>query len=404
MAAVEQLAPTAGTGPACLALGVSRAGWYRRQAPEPEPVQAPTSRREVLRALSDSEREGVLAQLHSVRFVDRSPREVWATLLDEGTYLCSVRTMYRLLSENEEVRERRSQASRTHYSRPELLATAPNQVWSWDITRLKGPVKWSYYHLYTIIDIFSRYVVGWMVAYRESATLAEKFIAYTIKKQGIAEGQLTIHADRGSSMTSRSVALLLADLGVEKTHSRPHVSNDNPYSESQFKTMKYQPDFPDRFGSIEEARSFCRLFFPWYNTEHHHGGLGLLTPETVHYGRAEQVITARQQVLRAAYEAYPERFVKRIPTPPALPQTVWINPPKEAAVLVEPSRDASPSIEKEERAAGGGAASARDLEPTGSHSPGEDRPSDGATAEAARCGRQAGQGIHPSCAAGWQQH
>jgi putative transposase len=404
MTAVEQLAPTAGTGPACVALGVCRASWYRRRTPKQEQPVAPVSRREVLRALSEGEREAVLAQLHSARFVDRSPAEVWASLLDEGTYLCSVRTMYRILSANEEVRERRNQSRQTHYARPELLATAPNQVWSWDFTRLKGPVKWSYYHLYTILDIFSRYVVGWMVAYRESATLAEKFIAYTIRKQAIVEGQLTIHADRGSSMTSRSVALLLSDLGVEKTHSRPHVSNDNPYSESQFKTMKYQPDFPERFGSIEEARSFCRLFFPWYNTQHHHGGLGLLTPETVHYGRAEQAITARQQILRAAYEAHPERFVRRAPTPPALPQAVWINPPRETAALAEPSRDASPPMEKEERAAGVRGGERPRPYALALHSPGADRPSDGATAKAARCGQQAGQGVHPDCAAGWQQH
>jgi len=285
--------------------------------PRPKPV----------RALSEPERQTVIDTLHEPQFVDKAPAEIWATLLDEGSYLCSIRTMYRILRDHQEVKERRNQAHRTHYSRPELLATAPNQVWSWDITRLKGPVKWSYFQLYTILDIFSRYVVGWMVAFRESAILAERLIDYTAQKQGIQVGQLTIHADRGSSMTSRSVALLLADLGINKTHSRPHVSNDNPFSESQFKTLKYHPAFPERFGTIQEARAFCRTFFPWYNTEHRHLGLGLLTPETVHYGRAEQVIARRQDILKLAYAAHPERFVHHPPTPPPLPEAVWINPP-----------------------------------------------------------------------------
>jgi putative transposase len=335
MNAVLELAPTTGTSPACRALCVSRAGFYRRNAPKPEQTRAPKPRKRPERALSLEERQAVLAALHGPRFVDRAPAEVWATLLDEGHYLCSIRTMYRILAQNQEVKERRKQARRTQYACPELLATAPNQVWTWDITRLKGEAKWTYYHLYTILDLYSRYVVGWLVAFRESAALAERLIGYTVKKQGIPQGQLTLHADRGSSMTSRSVALLLSDLGVDKTHSRPHVSNDNPFSESQFKTMKYQPEFPDRFGFIQEARNFCRVFFPWYNTEHHHSGLGLLTPETVHYGRAKQVIAARQNVLNRAYEAHPERFIHRPPTPPALPEAVWINPPREPASLAE---------------------------------------------------------------------
>ncbi len=328
MSAVQELAPTLGTAPACFAIGLPRATWYRRNpngrtrpklpsVPRPKPV----------RALSEPERQTVIDTLHEPQFVDKAPAEIWATLLDEGSYLCSIRTMYRILRDHQEVKERRNQAHRTHYSRPELLATAPNQVWSWDITRLKGPVKWSYFQLYTILDIFSRYVVGWMVAFRESAILAERLIDYTAQKQGIQVGQLTIHADRGSSMTSRSVALLLADLGINKTHSRPHVSNDNPFSESQFKTLKYHPAFPERFGTIQEARAFCRTFFPWYNTEHRHLGLGLLTPETVHYGRAEQVIARRQDILKLAYAAHPERFVHHPPTPPPLPEAVWINPP-----------------------------------------------------------------------------
>jgi putative transposase len=259
--------------------------------------------------------------------MDQTPREVYATLLDEGSYLCSVSTMYRLLAEQGEARERRNQLVHPAYTKPELLARAPNQVWSWDITKLLGPVKWSYFYLYVIMDIFSRYVVGWMVAARESAALAQRLIQETCAKQGIAPGKLTIHADRGSSMTSKPVALLLADLGITKTHSRPYNSNDNPYSEAQFKTLKYRPEFPERFSSIEEARALCQAFFPWYNTEHHHSGIGLLTPQTLHYGRAEPVIAARQAVLTAAYAAHPERFVNQPPRPPTVPTAAWINPP-----------------------------------------------------------------------------
>ena len=324
MNTVQELAPVTGAVQACMALGLARASFYRQNAPRPART---TKRSRPARALSFPERQTTLDTLHEERFQDKAPAQVWATLLDEGRYLCSIRTMYRLLDEHEEVRERRNQAHRTQFAKPELLATAPNQLWSWDITRLKGPVKWSYFHLYTILDVFSRYAVGWLLAHRESAVLAERLIDYTIKKQGIPKGQLTIHADRGSSMTSRTVALLMADLGITKTHSRPHVSNDNPFSESQFKTLKYHPTFPDRFGTLEEARAFCRTFFPWYNTEHRHLGLGLLTPETVHYGRDQEVIANRLHVLREAYAKHPERFVHRPPTPPALPQAVWINPP-----------------------------------------------------------------------------
>jgi putative transposase len=277
--------------------------------------------------LTEAERQAVLDVLHSERFADQSPVAVYATLLDEGTYQCSVRTMYRLLTECKEVRERRDQLRHPAYQKPELLATGPNQVWSWDITKLMGPTKWSYFYLYVILDIFSRYVVGWMVATRESAELAKRLIHNTQIKQGVAPGELTIHADRGSSMRSKAVALLLSDLGITKTHSRPHTSNDNPYSEAQFKTLKYRPGFPQRFGSIEDARAFCQGFFPWYNTEHHHSGIGLLTPETLHYGRAEVVTNARQQVLQAAYAAHPERFVNKLPQPPVIPTAAWINKP-----------------------------------------------------------------------------
>lgn len=269
--------------------------------------------------------------MHSQRFVDQVPAQVYATLLDEGTYHCSVRTMYRILADADEVRERRDQARRPNYQKPELLATRPNEVWSWDITKLIGPGKWMHYCLYVMMDIFSRYVVGWMVNERENAQLAEHFIGETYRKQGIKKGELTIHADRGSSMTSKSVALLLSDLGVIKTHSRPQVSNDNPFSESQFKTMKYRPEFPDRFGSIQDARAFCQEFFAWYNTEHHHSGLGLLTPASVHYGLAGAIRSQRQVILSGFYTRHPERFIKGPPVPAKLPEAVWINPPVKTA-------------------------------------------------------------------------
>jgi putative transposase len=326
VSAAEQMAPIVGRAAACRALDVPRAFLYRRlQAAVESPTRV--ARLRPVRALDASERETVLGLLHAERFLDQSPSEVYATLLDEGSYVCSIRTMYRILAENGEVRERRDQLRHPQYQKPELLAIGPNQVWSWDITKLRGPVKWSYFYLYVILDIFSRYVVGWMVAHRESAELAQRLIDETSRKQGIRPGQLTIHADRGSSMTSQPVALLLSDLGITKTHSRPHVSDDNPYSESQFKTLKYRPEFPERFGSIEDARGFCQGFFPWYNTEHHHTGIGLMTPEMVHYGRARQVTGARQQVLSAAYAQRPERFVRQPPQPPELRAAVWINPP-----------------------------------------------------------------------------
>lgn len=319
------VAPEIGLAPACRALGVSRATAYRHRSPKPPAT--PRSRRRSALALSDAERAAVLDQLHAERFVDASPAAVYATLLDEGTYLASERTMYRILAAAAEVRERRNQLRHPAYAAPELLATRPNELWSWDITKLRGPAKWSWFSLYVILDVFSRYVPGWMVATAESAVLAERLIAETIAKERIEPGQLTIHADRGSSMRSRPVALLLADLGVARSHSRPHTSNDNPYSEAHFKTLKYRPGFPARFGSIEDARAFCREFFGWYNTEHRHSGIGLMTPATVHAGRAPEVRVARATVLAQAYADHPERFVRRPPTPPELPTAVWINPP-----------------------------------------------------------------------------
>jgi len=323
--AATALAPTTGTRAACSALGVPRATFYRhRRTSEPTP---PASRPRPPLALSELERRAVLDVLHSERFVDAAPHQIYAALLDEKRYLCSVRTMYRILAAEHEVRERRNQCQRPAYTKPELLATGPNQVWSWDITRLKGPVKWSYFYLYVILDIFSRYVVGWMVAERESAALARRLVSESVRKQGIARGQLTLHADRGSSMTSKSLALLLADLGVTKTHSRPYTSTDNPFSEAHFKTLKYRPEFPDRFGSIQDGRTLCRRFFPWYNDEHRHGSLALLTPADVHYGRAEERLEQRARVLQQAFEAHPERFKGQRPTPGSLHEAAWINPP-----------------------------------------------------------------------------
>lgn len=333
MQAVETASATLGTAPACEALGCSRAGVYRRRRPTRVPAPRPTPPR----ALDPGERQLVLATLDSERFLDQAPAQVHATLLDEGTYLCSPRTMYRLLDAAGEVKERRDQVRRPHYAAPELLATQPNEVWSWDITKLLGPAKWTYFYLYVILDIFSRYVVGWMIAPHESAALAERLIAETCAKQGIAPGQLTLHADRGGAMRSKPVALLLADLGVVKTHSRPYVSNDNPFSEAQFRTLKYCPQFPDRFGSIEDGRAFGQAFFRWYNHDHRHSGLGFLTPAAVHFGQADAVRAQRDRVLAAAYARHPERFVHGRPQPADLPIAVWINPP-----VKKPTRQDAP--------------------------------------------------------------
>lgn len=325
--AAENLAEHVGVAPACQSLGLARSTLYYQRSRNQEPAQQPKSRPRLARALDDQERQQVLDVLHSERFVDKAPAEIWATLLDEGVYLCSERTMYRILADEREVRERRDQLRHPAYSKPELLAEAPNQVWSWDISKLKGPVKWVYFYLYVILDIFSRYVVGWLVAPRESATLAQRLIEQTCKKQGIDPGQLLLHADRGSPMIAKTTAQLLVTLGVSKSHSRPHVSDDNPYSESQFKTLKYCPDFPERFGSLQDAVAFCRKFFNWYNNEHYHSGIGLMTPEMVHYGLTYEITEQRGKVLNAAFEAHPERFVRGVPSPPAVPTAAWINPP-----------------------------------------------------------------------------
>jgi len=323
MSAVTPLAHEVGAVRACEALAVSRASWYRSQG-EPSTVQpqpAPPL------ALSAEQRQEVMQLLHSERFIDQAPRAVYATLLEEGRYLASVRTFYRLLEQHGESRERRNQRHHRNYAKPELLATGPNQLWSWDITKLKGPVKWSYFYLYVILDVFSRCVVGWMVADRESSTLAKRLISHSYERHGIGPGELTLHADRGSSMKSKAVALLLSDLGVTKTHSRPHVSDDNPFSEAQFKTLKYRPDFPKRFGCIEDARAHCQRFFHWYNHEHRHSGIALLTPADVHSGRTGTCVAKRQQTLDAAFQAYPQRFKGRAPVAERPPAAVWINKP-----------------------------------------------------------------------------
>lgn len=328
--AVTELASQLGVRAACEALGAAQASYYRRHRHSPAPARpAPISHRQRRqpRALSAAEQQAILDTLHSDRFADMAPAEVWATLLDEGVYLGSISTFYRLLRGAGESRERRRQATRPATVKPELVAHQQNSVWSWDITKLRGPAKWTYYYLYVILDIFSRYAVGWMIATRESAALAEVLIQQTCTKQGIGRDQLTIHADRGSSMTSKAVAFLLADLGITQSHSRPHVSNDNPFSEAQFKTLKYRPDFPSQFDSIEDARRHCQAFFAWYNDEHRHTGLGLHTPADVHYGLTEVIHDKRATILTNAYATHPERFVRKPPEPPKIPKTSWINRP-----------------------------------------------------------------------------
>jgi len=336
MDAVTYLSPSVGVVSACDVLGVARASFYRQRpvlgppaSPAPEPA-LPAARPLPARALSPDERARVLTALHEERFQDRSPAAVQSTLLDEGQYLCSIRTMYRILEQEGESGERRDQLVHPPYQKHELLATAPNQLWSWDITKLLGPAKWTYFYLYVILDVFSRYVVGWMVGHKENAELARQFIEETIGKHEVPAGQLNIHADRGRVMTSKPVAFLMADLGVTKTHSRPYVSDDNPYSESQFRTMKYRPEFPDRFGCIQDSRAFCQQFFQWYNEEHRHSGIALLTPSMVHFGEAQTVLAHRQVVLDAACLAHPNRFVRRPPKPLPLPSEVWINKPAPA--------------------------------------------------------------------------
>jgi putative transposase len=337
IALVEERCARVGVAPLCTALGLARATFYRRRGGPPAAPTAPRERRMPRHALTPADREQVLAVLHEDRFVDLPPAQVWAQLLDAGQVPpCSIRTMYRVLAANAEVRERRNQLRHPAYHKPELLATGPNQVWSWDSTKLLGPVKWTYYYLYVLLDIFSRYVVGWLLARQESAALAKVLIAESCERQHVGPDQLIIPADRGPAMTSKPVALLLASLGVVPSHSRPHVSDDNPFSEAQFKTLKYRPDFPARFGAYEDAQAFCRQFFPWYNAEHCHSALGLMTPHDLHNDLAEAKWQHRAEVLRAAYAAHPERFPRGVPVPPPLPTAAWINKPPAVAPLAEP--------------------------------------------------------------------
>jgi putative transposase len=314
----------------CTALGVSRASVCRRRARLAASPTVSRPRPKPPRALTTSQQQVVLDLLHAPRFADQAPAEIYASLLDEGVYHCSIRTMYRILDQHDEVRERRAQLRHPVYQKPELLAERPNEVWSWDITKLMGPAKWSYFYLYVILDIFSRRVVGWCVADAESAVLFKPLLDDAIAKHNVPRGQLTLHADRGGPMKAKATALLLADLGVTRSHSRPHTSNDNPFSESHFKTLKYQPRFPQRFGCIEDARRFCRRFFDWYNQDHRHAGIGLMTPDQVHYGQTDAVHAARQHTLDQAFRANPERFVNKTPNPPAKPISAWINPPMPA--------------------------------------------------------------------------
>ena len=327
MTAALELAITVGIVAACAALAVARATYYRRNTLEPA---APSPRPTPARALAADERGVVLAELNSPRFVDLAPREVYARLLDEGRYLCSISTMYRVLADAGEVRERRDVLRHPSYARPELVATAPNQVWSWDITKLRGPRTGVYFCLFVVLDLYSRYVVGWMLAPTENGVLAGELIDEACAKQGIAPGALKLHNDRGSPMKAKSFAVMLAELGVLQSFSRPQVSDDNPFSEAQFKTLKYMPGFPSRFASLDHARAFLRRFFAWYNDEHRHTGLNLHTPADVHHGRAQAVTAARQVVLNGAHAAHPERFVRKAPVAAMPPAAAWINPPLEA--------------------------------------------------------------------------
>jgi putative transposase len=325
MNVLKEVAPEIGVKTACMATSLPRSTYYRHKKPAKKTA---ATKRVSIRGLSAQEKEKVREQLNSTRFVDLAPREVYATLLDEGQYFCHWRTMYRILSEQSEVRERRNQKRNPKHKRPELVASGPNQLWSWDITKFHGPEKWRYYYIYSIIDVYSRFTPGWMVAEKESAKLAGQLVAKTCARQKIAPDQLTLHGDRGAPMTAKSMTQLLNELNIAKTHSRPYTPDDNPFSEAHFKTLKYRPDYPSFFESLAEARNWCRDFFAWYNFQHHHSGIELLTPAVVHFGLADQVLADRQSVLVQAYRKHPERFVNGFPQPKTLPDAVWINPPK----------------------------------------------------------------------------
>ena len=326
---IRELAATIGVTLACVLVGISRATYYRSlRAPKPS-----QRRRRNIRRLSKALRAEILAVLNSDRFMDQPPRQIWAALLDEGRYLCHWRTMYRILRENKQIQERRNQRTHPSYTKSELLASAPNQLWSWYITTLKGPSKGIYFKLYVILDVFSRYVVGWTIAPFESAAVAKDLITTTIARQNVREGQLTIHSDRGSVMVSKTYVQLLGDLGVVGSYNRPYRSNDNPYSESHFRTMKYHRTYLSRFGSLEDAQSWAREFFEWYNNEFYHSEIALMHPATVHYGKADQVWQDRQRVMDAAYARDPDQFSGGAPQVPKPRRRAWINKPKNAANL-----------------------------------------------------------------------
>jgi len=328
MSVVEALAQHVGVKTACEVLGMPRSSRYAARQPRVLKDRAPAP--PPPRTLTAKEKTTVRETLNSERFADQAPREVYATLLDEGQYLCSVPTIYRILGENQEVRERRNQLRHPAYPKPRLVATAPNQVWTWDIAKLPGPVKWVYFCLYVVLDLFSRFVVGWLIAAQARAALAEQLIADSYARQGLVPGQLSVHSDRGGPMIARPLALLFDDLGITPSLARPRTPDDNPYSEAHFKTVKYHPSFPERFGGLLDARSWGQRLFSWYNYEHHHTALGLMTPAAVYFGQAPALFLGRQRVLEAAYTAHPERFVKGLPKPPALPSEVWINRPEPA--------------------------------------------------------------------------
>lgn len=328
--AVLLLAEQSSTAKACALLGKPRGSHYRDRRPVPLVPAQRSPRASPPNALTVAEQDEIIAVLTSARFCDKSVAQTWATLLDEGVYLASRSTMHRLLRLIGQAGDRRNQAAHPARARPELMATKPGDVWSWDITKLRGPERGVYYDLYVILDIYSRYVVGWTVAAREDADIAKDLIEQAAQVHG-APGSL--HADRGTSMTSKPVAQLLVDLGVARSHSRPHVSNDNPFSEAAFKTLKYAPAFPGHFGSVADARAFCEAFFSYYNHEHRHSGIALHTPASVHFGTAEQVRQHRQATLHAAYDAHPRRFRHRRPEPPKLPTAAWINQPSREALI-----------------------------------------------------------------------
>ena len=341
MDAIEQLSQSLSVADACSALGFPRSSYYRLRLSPPGLPPLTTEKRRVRRvssrSLEPAEREAIRAVLNSERFVDCTPYVIYATLLDEGTYLCSISTMYRILREHGEVRERRDQRKHPVYKKPELLATRANELWSWDISWLRGPSRYNYYYIYVILDVFSRYVVGWTIDEVESAEIAYALIEWACQQQGIAKGELTLHADNGAPMKSIPVAHLLEQLGVTKSHSRPYVSNDNPFSEAQFKTMKYQPDYPERFESQEHARGWARSFIRWYNFAHLHSALGYVTPAAMHFGHAQSILQQRQEVLDDAFAKHPERFVRGQPHPPVVPTEAWINKPAPSDTPVEGS-------------------------------------------------------------------